>query len=77
MGQGRAARLLRRARQGPPSGADGIFVFYPGPAGPAFIKQYEQAGLVDVLPLYTVFTVDSISLPRLQKAGLKGVPARR
>ena len=55
------------------SGADGIFVFYPGPAGPAFIKQYEQAGLVDVLPLYTVFTVDSISLPRLQKAGLKGV----
>ena len=55
------------------SGADGIFVFYPGPAGPAFAKQYEQAGLVDQIPLYTVFTVDSISLPRLQQAGLKGV----
>ena len=55
------------------SGADGIFVFYPGPAGPAFAKQYEQAGLVDQIPLYTVFTVDSISLPRLQKAELKGV----
>ena len=55
------------------SGADGIFVFYPGRAGPAFIKQYEQAGLVDQIPLYTVFTVDSISLPLLQKAGLKGV----
>ena len=55
------------------SGADGIFVFYPGGAGPAFIKQYEQAGLVDEIPLYTVFTVDSISLPRLQQAGLKGV----
>ena len=55
------------------SGADGIFVFYPGPAGPAFIKQYEQAGLVGQIPLYTVFTVDSISLPRLQEAGLKGV----
>ena len=55
------------------SGADGIFVFYPGRAGPAFIKQYEQAGLVDEIPLYTVFTVDSISLPLLQKAGLKGV----
>jgi len=27
------------------SGAEGIFVFYPGKAGPAFIKQYEQAGL--------------------------------
>jgi branched-chain amino acid transport system substrate-binding protein len=55
------------------SGADGIFVFYPGRAGGAFIKQYEQAGLVDEIPLYTVFTVDSISLPLLQKAGLKGV----
>ena len=55
------------------SGADGIFVFYPGRAGPAFIKQYEQAGLVDQIPLYTVFTVDSISLPLLQKAGLQGV----
>ena len=55
------------------SGADAIFVFYPGRAGPAFIKQYEQAGLVGQIPLYTVFTVDSISLPLLQKAGLKGV----
>lgn len=55
------------------SGADAIFVFYPGRAGPAFIKQYEQAGLVGRIPLYTVFTVDSISLPLLQKAGLKGV----
>ena len=55
------------------SGADAIFVFYPGRAGPAFIKQYEQAGLVGEVPLYTVFTVDSISLPLLQKAGLKGV----
>ena len=27
------------------SGAEGIFVFYPGKAGGAFIKQYEQAGL--------------------------------
>jgi len=27
------------------SGAEGIFVFYPGKAGPAFIKQYQQAEL--------------------------------
>jgi len=52
------------------SGAEGIFVFYPGPAGGAFIKQYAQAGLQGKMDLYTVFTVDSISLPRLQKAGL-------
>ena len=72
---GRDAQLdfsaeLAKARA---SGADAIFIFYPGRAGPAFIKQYEQAGLQGKMPLYTVFTVDSISLPLLRKAGLKGV----
>jgi branched-chain amino acid transport system substrate-binding protein len=55
------------------SGADGIFVFYPGKAGGAFIKQYQQAGLRGKIPLYSVFTVDSISLPKLQAAKLEGV----
>ena len=55
------------------SGAEGMFVFYPGKAGGAFIKQYQQAGLQEVMPLYTVFTVDSIALPKLQKGGLTGV----
>lgn len=55
------------------SGAEGIFVFYPGRAAGAFIKQYTQAGLQDSLPLYTVFTVDALSLPKLQEAGLDGV----
>lgn len=55
------------------SGAEGIFVFYPGKAAGAFIKQYEQAGLKDSLPLYTVFTVDSLSLPKLKEAGMKSV----
>lgn len=55
------------------SGADGLFVFYPGAAGGAFIKQYHQAGLKDVLPLYSVFTVDGLSLPKLQEADFSGV----
>ena len=55
------------------SGAEAIFVFYPGKAGGAFIKQYQQAGLQGLMPLYSVFTVDAIALPKLQKAGLKGV----
>ena len=55
------------------SGADGIFVFYPGAAAGAFIKQYDQAGLKDELPLYSVFTVDGISLPKLQAADFQGV----
>jgi branched-chain amino acid transport system substrate-binding protein len=59
------------------SGAEGIFVFYPGKAGGAFIKQYQQAGLRDVMPLYSVFTVDSIALPKLQSANLEGVLGSR
>jgi len=55
------------------SGAEGIFVFYPGKAGGAFIKQYQQAGLQGKMDLYSVFTVDSIALPKLQAAGLSGV----
>ena len=55
------------------SGADGIFVFYPGAAAGAFTKQYHQAGLKDNLPLYSVFTVDGISLPKLQAANFSGV----
>ena len=55
------------------SGADGLYIFYPGSAGGAFIKQYQQAGLKDILPLYSVFTVDSISLPKFQAAQMEGV----
>ncbi|MBZ0217906.1 MAG: ABC transporter substrate-binding protein [Fimbriimonadaceae bacterium] len=55
------------------SGAEAIFAFYPGKAGGAFIKQYQQAGLAGVMPLYTVFTVDAISLPKFQEAGMEGV----
>lgn len=55
------------------SGADGLFVFYPGSAGGAFLKQYQQAGLRGKLPLYSVFTVDALSLPKLQAANIAGV----
>lgn len=59
------------------SGAEAIWVFYPGKAGGAFIQQYTQAGLQDTLPLYSVFTVDALSLPRLKDAGLTGVLGSR
>ena len=55
------------------SGTEAIFVFYPGKAGGAFMKQYQQAGLDKTIPLYSVFTVDSISLPKFQKANMSGV----
>ncbi len=50
---------------------DGVFVFYPGGHGPAFLTQYDQAGLTGKIPLYSVYTVDALSLPLLQKAGNK------
>ncbi|MGR3804284.1 ABC transporter substrate-binding protein [Marinibacterium profundimaris] len=59
------------------SGADGIFVFYPGAAGGAFIRQYDQAGLKDTLPLYSVFTVDALSLPKLEEADFQAVLGSR
>lgn len=49
---------------------DGVFIFYPGGHGPAFMKQYAQAGLDGKIPLYSVFTIDAIALPRLQKANM-------
>ncbi len=59
------------------SGAEGLFAFYPGAAAGAFIKQYQQAGLKTSLPLYTVFTVDAISLPKLQAAKFEDVIGSR
>ncbi len=59
------------------SGAEAIFIFYPGKAGGAFIKQYQQAGLQGAMPLYSVFTVDSIALPKLQQAKMAGVLGSR
>jgi len=59
------------------SGAEGIFVFYPGAAAGAFTKQYHQAGLKDEIPLYSVFTVDAISLPKLQAANFESVLGSR
>lgn len=52
---------------------EAVFIFYPGKHGPAFIKQYQQSGLAGQVDLYTVFTIDSISLPRFQAAGMDGV----
>lgn len=65
---------LAKARD---SGAQALFVFYPGPAAGAFSKQYQQAGLDKKLPLYSVFTIDGISLPKLQAGKLEGILGSR
>jgi len=55
------------------SGAEALFVFYPGPAGVQILTQYEQAGLRGSVPLYTVYTIDALSLPRQKEAAI-GIP---
>lgn len=40
------------------SDPDGLFIFYPGGLGVAFIRQYSQAGLSGKLPLYTANTIE-------------------
>ncbi len=52
---------------------DAVYVFYPGAAGVQFLNQYSQAGLKGKIPLYTVYTIDSLSLPRQGDLAL-GVP---
>ena len=52
---------------------DAVYVFYPGAAGVQFLNQFSQAGLKGKIQLYTAFTIDSLSLPRMGDLAL-GVP---
>jgi branched-chain amino acid transport system substrate-binding protein len=61
---------LSKARAAQP---DAIFIFYPGASGVQFITQYVQAGLKGQIPLYQVFSIDELSLPRLKDLAM-GVP---
>ena len=47
-----------------------LMVFYPGGMGIQFMKQYSEAGLRGDIPLYSVFTLDELSLPAVKHAGL-------
>lgn len=55
---------ITRIRAANPSA---VFIFAPGPMGIAFIKQWAASGLSDKIKLFTVFTVDSVSLPVIGK----------
>jgi branched-chain amino acid transport system substrate-binding protein len=49
---------------------DAVWVFYPGQAGAQFMQQYAQAGLKDSIPIYSVFTVDALTLPQIKELAL-------
>ena len=47
-----------------------VFAFYPGGMGIQFLRQYDQAGLRGKIPLYTVYTVDEISIPAVKDSAV-------
>ena len=49
---------------------EATFVFQPGGMGINFVKQWHQAGMEETSKLYTVFTVDNLSLPALKQTAL-------
>jgi branched-chain amino acid transport system substrate-binding protein len=53
-----------------------VFVFYPGGMGIQFLKQYAQAGLRGQIPLYSVYTVDEISLAAVGDAAIGNYETR-
>ncbi len=54
---------LSKARAAKP---DAMYVFYPGGPGVQFMTQYAQSGMKGQIPLYSGFTIDDLSLPRLK-----------
>src|SRR5258706_6202831 len=53
-----------------------VMVFYPGGMGINFLKQYSEAGLRGQFPLYSVFTVDELSIPAVKDAALGQLETR-
>ena len=53
-----------------------VFVFYPGGMGISFLRQYSEAGLRGIYPLYSVYTVDELSIPAVKHAALGQLETR-
>ena len=49
---------------------EAVFIFLPGGMGINFLKQYQQAGLRDTIPLYNVFSTDNLTLKPQGEAAL-------
>ena len=53
----------------------GVFIFAPGAMGIAFMKQWAASGLDGKIKLYTLYTVNELTLPALGDAALGAVEA--
>ena len=52
------------------SKTDAVFAFYPGGMGVNYIRQLSQAGLLNKIPNFSVFTVDGTTMPALRDAAI-------
>jgi branched-chain amino acid transport system substrate-binding protein len=48
---------------------DAVYVFMPSGIGINWMKQWQQAGMKDKIPLFSGFTVDEVTLPAVGDAG--------
>ncbi len=52
------------------SKADAVYIFAPGGMGIAFVKQWQSSGAAKDMKMYSVFTVDNLTLPAVGEAAL-------
>ena len=57
------------------SGAKGLFAFFPGSQGVSFVRQYQQFGMLQKLPMYSVHTIEPGSIGAIGKAGVGAIVA--
>lgn len=57
------------------SGAKGLFAFFPGSQGVSFVRQYQQFGMLQQIPVYSVHTVEPGSITAMGKAGVGAIVA--
>jgi branched-chain amino acid transport system substrate-binding protein len=52
---------------------DAVFAFYPGGLGVTFVRQYQQAGLLGKIPLYTTNTIEGGALEAMGAAAIGAI----
>jgi branched-chain amino acid transport system substrate-binding protein len=50
-----------------------VFVFAPAAMGPAFVKQWHASGIGKEIKLYTIHTIDGVTLPAIGDAGIGAI----
>jgi len=64
-----SAELTRVAAAKP----DAVFAFYPGGLGVTFVRQYQQAGLLGRIPLYTTNTIEGGAMEAMGAAAVGAI----